>query len=132
MARARIFVSFDYDNDRHYKNLLVAWDKNDLFDFTFYDSSVTVPVNSENAAYIRSVIKQKIKSATHLLAIIGTETYKSSWCTWEIETAVALGKQIVAVKTAASNTSPSCIFGVGATWAKSFTFAAIRKAVESA
>lgn len=41
MAKIGVFISFDYDNDKHYKNLLVAWDKNDLFDFNFYDGSVT-------------------------------------------------------------------------------------------
>ena len=32
MAKRRVFISFDYDNDRHYKNLLVAWDQNKQFD----------------------------------------------------------------------------------------------------
>ena len=43
MAKRRVFISFDYDNDRHYKNLLVAWDQNKQFDLSFYDGSVTVP-----------------------------------------------------------------------------------------
>jgi hypothetical protein len=28
MPKTSVFISFDYDNDRNYKNLLVAWDKN--------------------------------------------------------------------------------------------------------
>ena len=33
------FVSFDYDNDRQYKYLLEAWNKNPNFNFTFLDRS---------------------------------------------------------------------------------------------
>ncbi len=60
MAKRKVFISFDYDNDRHYKNLLVAWDKNDHFDFSFYDGSVTAPVNSQDAGPVRRVISQRI------------------------------------------------------------------------
>ena len=132
MAKDKIFISYDYDNDKHYKNLLVAWDKNDLFDFSFYDSSVDVSVNSTDAAYIKNVIKARIKSSSHFLCIVGKDTHKSGWVTWEIETAVDFGKKLVAVKTDAGNTSPTAILGVGATWSKSFTFDSIKNAIEDA
>jgi hypothetical protein len=45
-----IFISFDYDNDSRYKNMLLAWDKNKEFDFRFYDGSLRVDINSTNAA----------------------------------------------------------------------------------
>jgi hypothetical protein len=65
MATKRIFVSFDYDNDRHYKNLLLAWDKNKEFDFEFYDGSLRDAIDSKNAAYIKSKIRPLIdKSST--------------------------------------------------------------------
>ena len=125
-----IFISYAYNTDKHYKNLLVAWDKNDLFDFEFFDGSVTSPVNSTQAGPIRRVISQKIAKATHLLCIVGKDTYKSEWVAWEIEKAVELGKKIIAVKTDRSNTTPDALYGVGATWAMSFTFAAIKKAID--
>ncbi|WP_036536763.1 TIR domain-containing protein [Oceanobacter kriegii] len=125
-----IFISYAYKTDKRYKNLLVAWDKNDLFDFEFYDGSVTVPVNSTQAGPIRRVISQKISQATHLLCIVGEETHKSAWVEWEINKAVETGKKIIAVKTNRSNTTPDALYGVGATWAMSFTFAAIKKAVD--
>jgi hypothetical protein len=37
MAKKRVFVSFDYENDKHYKFLLEAWDANKNFDFLFAD-----------------------------------------------------------------------------------------------
>lgn len=132
MAKSKIFISYDYDNDKHYKNLLVAWDKNDLFDFSFYDSSVDVSVNSDDANYIKSVIKERIKSSAYFLCIIGKKTSKSEWVTWEINKAVELKKKLVAVKIDDENTSPSAILGVGAKWALSFTFDSIKKAIERA
>jgi hypothetical protein len=90
MAKDKIFISYDYDNDKHYKNLFVAWDKNGLFDFSFYDASVDVSVNSTDATYIKSVIKNRIKSSSHFLCIVGKHTHKSAWVKWEIETAVDL------------------------------------------
>ena len=130
MAKKRVFISADYDNDKNFKNLMVAWDKNDLFDFSFYDGSVTVPVNSDKAGPIRRVISQKISSCKRLLCIVGSETHKSDWVTWEIEMAVALKKKIIAVKTAKGNTAPVSLYGVGAAWALSFTFDSIKKAID--
>ena len=49
MAKKKIFVSYDYDNDRHYKNLLLAWDTNRVFDFGFSDQSADVSIQSTNA-----------------------------------------------------------------------------------
>lgn len=130
MDKKKIFISYDYDNDKHYKNLLVAWDKNDLFDFSFYDGSVTTPVNSTDAGPIRRVISQRISDCPRFLCIVGKHTHKSDWVAWEIDKAVELKKKIIAVKTDRSNTTPNGLYGVGATWALSFTFDSIKKAIE--
>lgn len=127
-----LFISYDYDNDKNYKNLLVAWDANDMFDFEFYDHSVDVSVNSEDANYIKRVIKDKISQCTHFLCIIGASTWESEWVDWEIRKAVEMGKRIVAVKIDNSYSSPAAIMNVGASWARSFTFSAISEAVRSA
>ena len=132
MAKKRIFISYDYDHDKHYKNLLVAWDKNNEFDFSFYDESVDVSVDSDDAAVIKRVISARIRNATHFLCIIGKHTHESGWVKWEMEKAIELKKKLVAVKTDSSNTSPSAILGVGASWAMSFTFDAIKKAINEA
>lgn len=131
MAKRRIFISFDYDHDRHYKSLLVAWDKNDLFDFSFYDGSVTVPVNSTDAGPIRRVISQRIGACPRFLCIVGKHTSKSSWVAWEIDKAVELNRKIIAVKTDRSNTTPAGLYGVGAAWAFSFAFNAIKDAIDA-
>ncbi len=68
-----IFVSFDYDNDRLYKNMLLAWDEHSDFDFEFYDGSLTVAINSTNGYYVKAKIRPHITKATHLLCIVGKE-----------------------------------------------------------
>lgn len=128
--RKDIFISYSYSSDRHYKNLLVAWSKNGMFDLEFYDGSVTSPVNSTQAGPIKRVITQKISKATHLLCIVGEDTYRSDWVTWEINKAVEFDKKIIAVKIKKNNSTPTALYGVGATWALSFTYEAIKKAID--
>lgn len=132
MPKQKIFISYDYDNDKTYKNLLLAWAANSDFDFSFEDMSADVSIDSKDAAVIKSAISAKINSATHFLCIIGKHTWKSKWVAWEIEKAVELKKKIVAVKIENTNTSPDKILEVGASWAFSFSFDSIKKAIKGA
>jgi len=132
MATKKVFVSYDYDNDKHYKNLLLAWDANRDFDFYLNDHSVDVSVDSTDAGAIKRVISSKINDSTYFLCLIGKQTSKSRWVIWEINKAIELRKRIVAVKIESANESPSVISGIGATWAMSFKFDSIKKAIEEA
>lgn len=130
MAKKKVFISYDYDNDKHYKNLLLAWDANKDFDFSFNDQSVDVSVDSNDAAVIKRVISSKINQSTYLLCIVGKYTYKSEWVAWEINKALELKKIIVAVKTDRENTTPHVLYGIRAKWAMSFTLESIKKAID--
>lgn len=132
MAKKKVFISYDYDNDKHYKNLLLAWDANKEFDFSFYDQSVDVSVDSTYAAAIKGVISARINNSTYFLCIVGKQTHKSIWIAWEIGKAVELKKKIVAVKTARDNHTPVGLYGVGAKWAMSFSFDSIKTAIDEA
>lgn len=129
----KMFISYHSDAEgTMYKNLLVAWAKNDSnhFDITFDDQSVGVSINSTSAAYIKTVIAGRIKNSNTFLCLVGENTHKSDWVSWEIAKAVELNKKIVAVKISNSYTSPTKLLNVGATWARSFTYEAIKKAIE--
>ncbi|MFC3092979.1 hypothetical protein DRW07_02010 [Alteromonas sediminis] len=63
MAKKNVFVSYGYDNDRNYKNLLKAWDANSQFNFSFHDHSADVSINSTNASAITRAISAKINNA---------------------------------------------------------------------
>jgi len=128
----KIFISYDYDNDKHYKNLLKAWDANGTFDFNFDDHSADISINSTDAAAIKRAISAKINNATYFLCIVGAKTHNSSWVKWEIEKAIELNKKIVAVKTSSTNTTPNALLGVGAKWAMSFTEPGVVNAINDA
>lgn len=129
----KVFVSYKSEKeDTTYKNLLVAWSKNDNghFDIKFDDTSVGVSINSEDAKYIKSVIRKKITESKVFLSLVGKNTHKSEWCLWENDLAVELGKKIVVVKIDKSYSTPSNLYGVGASFAMSFTYDAIKKAID--
>jgi hypothetical protein len=131
MAKKSVFVSFDYDNDHHYRDLLRAWDANPDFDFSFNETSPKVAVDSTDAEATKRVLDQKIRAATYLLCIIGKYTY-SGWVPWEINKAKELKKKLVGVKINRDNTSPEALVGSGAVWAMSFTRDDVLKALKEA
>ena len=130
--KKKVFISYDYENDRHFKNLLLAWDAHAHFDFYISDYSADVSINSTSASAIKSTISRYINEGTIFLVIVGKKTAESSWIKWEIEKAVELNKKIVAVKTDRDNTTPPALYGIGASWALSFTHEAISKALDNA
>lgn len=132
MAKKTIFISYDYDHDRNHKNMLLAWDKNSEFDFGFSDQSADVSISSNDAATIKRAISAKINAATYFLCLVGTHTHNSNWVGWEIGKAIELKKRLVAVKITSTNSTPQRLIGAGASWAMSFAFDAIKKAIEDA
>jgi hypothetical protein len=122
MAKTKVFVSYDHSEDVHYKRLLQAWDANDQFDFEFDSRGPNVRIDSDEAAVVKAALTKMMKSATHLLVLVGAETAKSKWVNWEIgranESDVKL--KLAAVKLAQANPSPSGLLNVGTSWATSF------------
>lgn len=130
MSRKRIFISYDYDNDRVYKNMLLAWNSNTEFDFEFYDGSLRVAINSENASYVRGQIRPLILKSTHLLCVVGQEGATNEWINWEVQTAVDAAKKLIGVKLGVYRSPPSLLRNK-TSWATSFNFEAIKRAVNT-
>jgi hypothetical protein len=128
----KIFISYDYDHDRQYKNLLVAWAANELFSFTFYDSSIDVSVNSTKAGPVKRIISQRIRKSDYLLCIIGKYTYRSPWVAWEIEKAKELNIPLIGVKINRKNKAPKGLLRSETSWANTFKFESIKKALQNA
>jgi len=123
MAKTKVFVSYDHSEDVHYKRLLQAWDANDSFDFEFDSRGPDVAINSTNAAVVKAALTAKMKTATHLLVLVGEKSAKSSWMNWEIDRAKEsdVKLKLAAVKLARDNVTPAGLLGVGTAWATSFT-----------
>ena len=141
MAKRNVIISFDYENDGYYKNLLKAWDANSDFQFTFSDLTPN-EIQSWDISRIKAVLTTKINQATYTLVIIGKyantkhedadEIGYRNWINYEIAKSVESGNKIVAVKIDKSYNSPEEIYGSGASWAMSFTQDAIIKALDEA
>lgn len=140
MAKKKVFVSFDYENDKHYKFLLEAWNANSYFDFSFSDKSAH-EINSYNLGRIKAGLSTKISESTCVLVIIGKEANKRhpdseligdlNWINWEVNKAKELIKKLVAVKIDKSYESPIAMLNSNASWAMSFTQEAIIKTLSN-
>ena len=141
MAKKKVFVSFDYTNDKHYKFLLDAWDANKNMDIVFeYCSSDEI--QSNNIPTIKAGLTRRINTTTYTLVIVGKEAntqhkdhvaigYKN-WINFEIAKSKEHKNNLVAVKIDKSYESPDELMGSGAKWAMSFTQDSIIKALNEA
>jgi len=95
--RRRVFLSFKVE-DKNLVDLLRGQAKNENSDLDFIDFSLRVPFNSKNAEYIKKGIRERIKSSSLSIILIGENTYKSEWVDWEIRETIRLGKKVFGVK----------------------------------
>lgn len=97
-ARVRkLFLSFHYE-DRNQVNgfRLLAHNPNLPIDFS--DVSVRAPINSEEAAYLKRTISEKINRCSVVVCLIGNGTAWREWVDWELETGLRLGKGVCGVR----------------------------------
>jgi hypothetical protein len=122
MAKKKVFISYDHSEDLRYKNLLLAWHANDLFEFEFDQRSPNVPIDSNDAARIKQSLTTMIKSADYLLVIIGAKSYTSKWMAWEIERAKQwdTNLKLAAIKINYYNTTPAGLLGCNVAFATAF------------
>lgn len=141
MAKKKVFVSFDYDNDKHYKFLLEAWDANPEFDFYFSDLS-SEEIKSKSVAVVKQALSAKINAANYTVVIVGAEANKqhndhkeigyTNWLNYEIAKSKEHKNKLIGIKIDKSYESPSELLNSGAKWAMSFTKDAIIKALNEA
>ncbi|WP_147533377.1 TIR domain-containing protein [Bacillus marasmi] len=130
MAKKKVFVSFDYENDKHYKFLMQAWDANPDFEFVFSDHS-SGEINSNNISVVKAGLTRKINNATHTFVIVGKKANKQhkdykligfkNWINFEVNKSKANNNKLLAIKLNKSYESPEELLGAGASWAMSFT-----------
>lgn len=141
MAKKKVFVSFDWDNDKHYKFLLQAWNANPDFEFAFSDYSSSA-INSWDIPTVKAALTRKINTSTHTLVLVGKEANKKhadsvaigykNWLNFEIAKSKANRNKLIAVKLSSTNTSPDELLNSGANWAMSFARDTILKALKDA
>jgi hypothetical protein len=95
--KRRLFLSFHAEDKPQVAGFrLMAQNPNIAMDF--YDGSLRAPVNSEEASYIRKVIREKILRASVTVCLIGNGTAWRDWVDWELRTAIEVGKGVCGVR----------------------------------
>lgn len=95
--KRRIFISF-HQEDKQQVNGFRLMALNSRVETDFYDASLREPVQSENSAYVRGVIRQKIQRASIVLCLIGNGTAWREWVDWELRSGIEFGKGICGVR----------------------------------
>lgn len=90
----RVFISFRAE-DKAKVNGLRLLAANPKFDLEFFDESVRVPYDSENASYIKQQIKAKIARTSITVCMLSAETYSSKWVCWELDESIDKGNSII-------------------------------------
>ena len=90
----RVFISFAHE-DRPQVNGLRLLAANDKFDIEFYDESVQTAIDSQNATYIKSKIRDKIARTSVTVCMVSALTCTSQWVDWELETSFAKGNKLI-------------------------------------
>ena len=140
IGNRKVFISFDYDNDKQYKFLLTAITKNPRFSLDFSDNS-SREVNSNDIGRIKAALSRKIGESTHTLVLIGqyaNSLHKDhkligyrNWINYEVAKSKEFGKKIVAVKLNPNFASPEELLRSGVTWVKSFNIDNITAAIDN-
>jgi hypothetical protein len=141
MAKKKVFVSFDYEKDKHYYFLLKAWDANSDFEFSFSDYT-SKEIQSDSIPVIKANLTKKINEATYTLVIVGAEANRrhkdaaaigfKNWQNFEIAQSKSNHNKLVGVKIDRSNESPDELLNSGVSWAFSFTQNSIIDALNKA
>ena len=108
MAKKRVFISFDFDNDQKLKILLIGQAKNPDSPFEISDWSL------KEAAPLRSweaEAERKIKNVDIVVVITGTYTYRAPGVLKEI--ALARKHDIEVVQIKPQNTNPYRVVDAG-------------------
>lgn len=92
----RVFLSFDYDDIQQVKGLKLL-SKNPDYELEFYDESLDIAIDSEDADYIKQKIGERILRSSITVCLIGENTYKSKWVNWELEKSDESGNKIIAM-----------------------------------
>lgn len=138
MSVRKVFVSFDYENDRQYKYILNALSANSNFDFKF-DDKTSQEINSNNIPTIKAALSRKINEATHTLVIVGKEANKrhkdsvligyKNWQNYEIAKSRESGNILIGVKINSFYEAPEELYNTGAKWVNSFDVESITSAL---
>ena len=120
MARTKICISFDYENDRNSRNAIRLWNTNKNIDFDIIDKTPN-EIDTYDISRIKAGLTLKINQADILLVISGNyinTPHKDkdkigciNWQNWECKKALELGKKVLLVKLDYNSAIPTELYG---------------------
>jgi hypothetical protein len=87
MAKQRIFISFDYDNDSDIKTMLAGQAKLSDSPFDFIDASVKEPLTGD----WKDKVRRRLRNCDQMIVLCGTRTYTANGVASELKIAQELG-----------------------------------------
>jgi hypothetical protein len=93
----KIFISHSWAYTEELEALQKLLNARGYFNVTFLEATKKTPINSENAPYVKSVLKDRILKSDIILALAAVYATHSDWMIWELETAKANKIPIVGV-----------------------------------
>lgn len=136
----RVFISFDYEDDAKYRNLLVAWSENEDINFKF-DDRTPMEIQTDSVSKVKEVLTKKIKESDICLVIIGDNANKKhkdsleigfkNWINYEISKAKEFSLKLIGVKINLLNNLPEELHNAGAKIIYSFNREEIIKAIKN-
>lgn len=102
MAKKRVFVSFDFDNDLSLKNLLVGQTRNEDSPFDVIDFSLK---ESQPEADWLEKATQAIKQSEVVIVLLGSKTHSASGVRKEVKVTNDLKKSRFQLKVQGTNPS---------------------------
>lgn len=94
MAKKKVFVSFDFDNDQKLKMFLIG--QSNLPDSPFEISDVSLKEAAPEKDW-ETKAKAKIRSADLVIVMVGPYTYRAPGVLKEVRMANELGKKIIQI-----------------------------------
>ena len=92
-----VFISHSWGHADDLKKLRNLLEERGYFHVEFNEASPDEPINSENSAYIKRRLKEKISNSDIVLGIAGMYASHSDWMEWELDTALEVKVPIVGV-----------------------------------
>lgn len=93
----KIFISHSWAYTEDLEGLQRLLNSRGYFNVEFLEATKKTPINSENAPYVKSVLKSKILQSNIVLGLAAIYASHSDWMIWELETAKANNIPIIGV-----------------------------------
>lgn len=92
-----VFISHSWDYVNDLKNLRNLLKTRSYFNVDFSEVPPSAPIKSQNADYIKRVLREKINQSDIVLGLAGIYASHSEWMEWELDTALSCRIPVVGV-----------------------------------